>query len=111
MLDRFFFSLVFLAAGFSAVSISAQVTPPAKSGDDEPIRIDTQLIDVPMVVTDRTGKPILDLKKNNFIIYEDGKLQEVTEFSATSAPFEVAPFLDTSGSARSDLTLIQRAAQ
>jgi Ca-activated chloride channel homolog len=78
--------------------------------DDEVIRVDTQLVDVPFIVTDKAGKPILNLKQNNFTIYEDGKPQEIAEFAATSAPFEVALLLDTSGSTRSDLALIQRAA-
>ncbi len=81
-----------------------------KNDDDEVLRIDTQLVDVPIVVMDKNGKPLLDLKKNNFVVYEDGKIQEITDFSTTSAPFEVALLLDTSGSTRSDLELIQRAA-
>jgi Ca-activated chloride channel family protein len=78
--------------------------------DDETIRVETQLIDVPVFVTDKSGKPILNLKRSNFVVFEDGKLQEIAEFSATSAPFEVALLLDTSGSTRADLALIQRAA-
>ena len=78
--------------------------------DDDTIRVDTQVVDVPIVVTDKTGKPLLNLKKNNFTVYEDGRRQDVTDFSTTAAPFEVALLLDTSGSTRSDLSLIQRAA-
>src|SRR5215213_5591564 len=81
-----------------------------KKDDEEVIRVETQLVDVPIIVTDKSGKPILNLKQNNFIVYEDGKPQEVSEFAATNAPFEVALLLDTSGSTRSDLSLIQRAA-
>jgi Ca-activated chloride channel homolog len=77
---------------------------------EEVIKVDTQLVEVPVVITDKTGKPILNLKQNNFTIYEDGKSQEILDFSTTSAPFEVALLLDTSGSTRSDLQLIQRAA-
>ena len=102
--------LFLLASSFSATTL-AQVKPPAKSEEDEVVRIDTELVDVPVVVTDRAGKPVLNLKQNNFTVYEDGKTQEVTDFAATSAPFEVALLLDTSGSTRSDLVLIQRAAQ
>ena len=82
-----------------------------KKDDDEVLKIDTQLVDVPVVITDKTGKPILNLKENNFTVFEDGKQQEVTQFGATSAPFEVALLLDTSGSTRADIELIQRAAQ
>lgn len=78
--------------------------------DTETIRVETQLIDVPIVVSDTTGRPILGLKKSNFAIFEDGKPQEIAEFAPTTAPFEVALLLDTSGSTRADLALIRRAA-
>lgn len=78
--------------------------------DDDTIRVDTQLIEVPVVVTDKLGKPVLGLKQSNFVVFEDGKQQEVTEFGPTTAPFEVALLLDTSGSTRADLALIRRAA-
>lgn len=82
-----------------------------KKAEDEEIRVDTDLIEVPFVVSDRNGKPILNLKKDNFVVYEDGVRQTLTDFSATSAPFEVALLLDTSGSTLAELPLIQRAAQ
>jgi Ca-activated chloride channel family protein len=91
--------------GFAG-NLSAQT-----DNNDEVLRIDTQLVEVPLVVTDKSGKPLLNLKQNNFAIYENGKLQEVAEFFTTSAPFEVALLLDTSGSTRSDLAVIQRAAE
>jgi VWFA-related protein len=91
--------------------LSAQDKKPPKSRDDEVIRVDTELVEVPVVVTDRAGKPILDLKQSNFTVSEDGKLQQITDFSTSSAPFEVALLLDTSGSTRGELQLIQRAAQ
>lgn len=97
---------VFCSLLFS-VAIFSQTT---SVDDDEILRIDTQLIDVPIVVTDPAGKPIVNLKPNNFIVYEDGKPQEIANFSATDEPFEVALLLDTSGSTRSDLRLIKRSA-
>ena len=99
------FILTLIIGLFLAANISAQ-----DKNDDDVLRIETQLIDVPVVVTDKNGKPLTDLKQSDFVIYEDGNLQKTEEFSATSEPFEVALLLDTSGSARSDLALIQRAA-
>lgn len=98
------FTLLVLMAGL--LSGAAAQTDPA----DEVIRVETQLVDVPVLVTDKTGKPLVSLKQNNFVVYEDNKRQEIAEFAATAAPFEVALLLDTSGSTRSDLALIQRAA-
>ncbi len=81
-----------------------------KKDEDDTIRVETQVVDVPIVVTDKSGKPLLNLKQNNFVVYEDNKKQEVVDFSATNEPFEVALLLDTSGSTRADLNLIQRSA-
>ncbi len=96
----------------STVSLTAQIKPPpVRNEEDEVIKIETELIEVPLVVTDRSGKPIVNLNKTNFTVYEDGKPQAITDFSTTSAPFEVALLLDTSGSTLADLPLIKRAAQ
>ena len=82
-----------------------------KVEQDDVIRVDTQLVDVPIAVVGANGKLLRDLKKTNFVVYEDGKRQEVVDFSATAAPFEIALLLDTSGSTRGDLQLIQRSAR
>lgn len=104
--------LVFLLLMFSlgiSISIAAQDKNPVEK--DEVIRVDTQLVDVPLAVTSANGTPVRGLKAVNFVVYEDGKRQEIVDFSTAAEPFEVALLLDTSGSARPDLLLIQRAAQ
>ena len=103
--------LLFLLTVSFAMTVSGQDKTPPKNEEDEVVRVETELVEVPVVVTDRTGKPLLNLKQSNFAVYEDGKTQELADFASTTAPFEVALLLDTSGSTRSDLQLIQRAAQ
>jgi len=102
-----FSSTLFLAFVLATTATLFAQTKP----EDEEIKVETDLIEVPFVVTDKIGRPILNLKKSNFSVFEDGKLQELTDFRATSAPFEVALLLDTSGSTQAELPLIQRAAQ
>lgn len=85
----------------------AQVRPET---DEEAIRIETNLIEVPVSVFDRDGRVISGLRKENFILYEDGKKQEIAEFFIAQTPFEIVLLLDTSGSARGELPLIRRAA-
>ncbi|HEV2762464.1 MAG TPA: VWA domain-containing protein, partial [Pyrinomonadaceae bacterium] len=74
------------------------------------VRVDTQLINVPAVVTDRTGRPLANLRAENFQLFEDGQPQRIASFATTEAPFEVALLLDTSGSTRAEVNLIRRAA-
>ncbi|HEU5238322.1 MAG TPA: VWA domain-containing protein, partial [Pyrinomonadaceae bacterium] len=94
-------------------------TPPANQqnqqtneevSEGDVVRVETQLVTVPAVVTDKTGHPISSLKLENFAVLEDGKPQTLTNFSTTEAPFEIALLLDTSGSTRQELGLIRDAA-
>ncbi len=74
------------------------------------VRVETQLVSVPAVVTDRNGRPLTGLRAENFTVLEDGKPQRVTNFATTETPFEIALLLDTSGSTREELGLIRDAA-
>ncbi len=90
-------------------------TPPAPLGGEEVgegdvVRVETQLVSVPAVVTDGAGHPISGLRAENFRIFEDGQPQSISNFATADAPFEVALLLDTSGSTRADVALIRRAA-
>ena len=101
--------LFFLVVSFLFFAVSA--TAQTKKDEDEIVRIDTQLVDVPVAVTLANGNFAGTLKATNFVVYEDGKRQTIEDFSAVAAPFEVALVLDTSGSARNELPLIKRAAK
>src|SRR5229473_2082434 len=79
-------------------------------GEGDVVRVETQLVSVPAVVTDRNGRPVAGLRAENFVVLEDGKTQRVTNFATTETPFEIALLLDTSGSTRDELGLIRDAA-
>ena len=89
-------------------------TPANSSGEEvaegDVVRVETQLVSVPAVVTDRNGHPVAGLRAENFVVLEDGKPQRVTNFATTEAPFEIGLLLDTSGSTRDELGLIRDAA-
>jgi Ca-activated chloride channel homolog len=105
---RFFQTIFFVC--FTVLVSQTALAQDKKSDKDEVIRVDTQIVDVPVAVTNAKGAAVAGLKQSNFVVYEDGKRQEIADFSATAEPFEVALLLDTSGSTRNDLHLIQRAA-
>jgi VWFA-related protein len=94
-----------------STAAKADPTGGQEVGDDEVVRVDTQLISVPAVVVDKTGRPVINLKPGDFALYEDGKPQSIANFATTEAPFELALLLDTSGSTREDVQLIREAAQ
>ena len=77
-----FFLLLLICCGLNVLALAQDKKP---NDIDEVIRVDTELVDIPVVVTDKAGKAVLNLKKKNFNVYEDGKLQQVSDFAATSA--------------------------
>lgn len=87
-------------------------TPAAGDEIDEGdiVRVDTQLVSVPAVVTDSAGRPISGLRSENFRLIEDGQVQTIANFGTAETPFEIALLLDTSGSTRDDVALIRSAA-
>src|SRR5215203_3205512 len=80
-------------------------------GEGEVVRVETQLVSVPVLVTDREGRALKGLRAEDFLLLEDGRPQKIANFSTTEAPFEVALLLDTSGSTREDVGLIRAAAR
>jgi Ca-activated chloride channel family protein len=79
-------------------------------GEGDVVRVETQLVSVPAVVTDAAGHPLAGLRAENFRVFENNQPQTISNFATTEAPFEVALLLDTSGSTRADVALIRRAA-
>jgi Ca-activated chloride channel homolog len=77
---------------------------------EEVLKIDTTLVSIPVTVLDRGGKFIPHLTRCDFHIYEDGVMQEVSEFSTVSSPFHVVLLLDTSNSTRFKMDEIHSAA-
>jgi VWFA-related protein len=85
--------------------------PSAEEVDEgDVVRVETQLVSVPTVVTNSLGRPVPGLRAENFLLFENGQQQKITNFATTEAPFEIALLLDTSGSTRVDVGLIRQAA-
>lgn len=110
--------LVVLAA---AETLRAQQTPtqaaPRSSGNTqnrpEPdVKVDVKLVNVFVTVTDAHGAPVGGLKKDNFMVQEDGQSQKISVFDKESAlPLSIALAVDTSLSTRHDLPLEQASAK
>ncbi len=78
--------------------------------DLETIKIDTNLVTVPVIASSRTGHYITDLQKEEFKLSEDGVPQEIAFLATANVPFYVVLMLDTSDSTREKLPQIQQAA-
>ena len=75
------------------------------------IKIPTNLVTVPVIVTDRYGSFITGLSRNQFTVREEGSAQKIEDFSSTEAPFSVALLIDTSHSTKNKLGRIRKAAE
>ena len=83
-------------------------TEPA--GAAQAIRVQVEMVSLPVVVTDQAGNHIRDLKKEDFQVFEDGILQDINGFAAVEEPISVALTLDTSGSTEFQLDRIRQEA-
>jgi Ca-activated chloride channel homolog len=94
------------------VSLSQE---PGQRGEKESqrpdvIKVATALVTVPVVVTDRYGQFVTGLSRNDFALRENGDQQQITSFSSTEEPFNVALLIDTSRSTKNKLRSIRKAA-
>ncbi|CAN5495854.1 hypothetical protein BH10ACI2_BH10ACI2_07910 [soil metagenome] len=82
VLLAFTLGLVYSAAAFSQVAKpSPQSTPP---DDNDVVKISTNLIQVDVSVTDKKGKIVRDLRRDEIEIYQNGKKQDLNTFSFVS---------------------------
>ncbi|HZH29393.1 MAG TPA: VWA domain-containing protein [Pyrinomonadaceae bacterium] len=63
-----------------------QTAPPARSApppddEDDVVRITTNLVQMDVVVVDKKGRQVTDLTAEDFEVYEDRRLQKITNFS------------------------------
>ncbi|HMB30009.1 MAG TPA: VWA domain-containing protein [Blastocatellia bacterium] len=90
---------------FVLTAASLQMTPAQSQGDkeaqkkqDETVKLETRLVTLDVIVKDKKGKHVTDLKAEDFSVFEDGVAQKVEFFSPpldggddASQPKSVAP--------------------
>ncbi|HJT70840.1 MAG TPA: VWA domain-containing protein [Terriglobales bacterium] len=75
-----------------------------------PIRVDVNLVNLYVAVSDSAGKPVDGLRKENFRIWEDSVEQGISHFSSDDVPFTVGLILDRSGSMQDVIDDVYKAA-
>jgi VWFA-related protein len=85
-------------------------SPTEEVDPDDVVRINTTLVNSPVLVIGRDGRFVPNLKREDFQIFEDGIQQDVAFFAPVEKPFTVALLIDTSRSTSLDLQDIQDAA-
>jgi VWFA-related protein len=84
----------------------------AQSEPSETIRVDSDLVDLRVsVVRLSPGNPVSDLQQKDFLVFEDGKPQEIVFFAGEDSPFDLVLLLDLSGSSKDKVKLIRNSAK
>ena len=107
-MTRLIYAAVFAAA--TAVSVAAQQDP--QEGAQARFSSGVQLVEVYATVTDAKGEPVTGLRREDFEVYENNQLQDVSTFVAGEFPLTVALGVDRSWSmAGEPLRLAKQASQ
>jgi Ca-activated chloride channel homolog len=75
------------------------------------IRVSTQTVPLYVTVMDTARRLVPDLAEEDFEIYDNGKLQKLTNFDNKATPISVVVMLDTSGSMTLALDHVKQAAE
>jgi VWFA-related protein len=67
--------------------------------DGEAVKVETNLVTVPVIASDQGGRYVPDLTAEEFSISEDNAEQKVAFFATVTEPFSVVLMIDTSASA------------
>jgi hypothetical protein len=81
--------VIFIALLSASIGVSAQ---------ESTLSVGTTLLPLEVRVKDSSGRPVLDLKQNDFEIYENGQLQTTKFFALTDAPRSTMLIFDRSES-------------
>jgi VWFA-related protein len=83
--------VIALAIGLVHPAAQGPLSPPAQSPDQRPpvtFRSEVNFVEIDAIVTDRDGRFVADLKKENFLVVEEGKAQAISTFSVVNIPVE-----------------------
>ncbi|MCI0664061.1 MAG: VWA domain-containing protein, partial [Acidobacteria bacterium] len=94
----------------AASAPTTQQTTQKKPTEEVALKLNTALVNVPVIVTDRVGKYIPNLTSNYFEIFEENVRQNIDAFSSIEVPFNVVLLIDTSNSTFFKLEDIQQSA-
>src|SRR5215510_5388754 len=74
------------------------------------VSVDTTEVMFPVTVRDGDGRPINDLTRNDFRVYEDNRLQPLSDLALRQVPVDVVLMVDASSSVANNLDDFRRAA-
>jgi Ca-activated chloride channel family protein len=74
------------------------IADPSLRTHTKPIKKEVDLVLVPVTITDPMNRLVTGLEKDNFLLTDNGKPQEIRHFSSEDAPISLGVIFDVSGS-------------
>lgn len=96
---------------FLTIAVAALVLTAAPFAQQQAIRVSTQTVPIYATVLDSQRRLVTDLGQDDFEVYDNGKLQPLTNFVNEVTPFTAVVMLDTSGSMTLNLEFVKQAAE
>jgi len=88
---------------------SADVASKATSHPEARLRVNVNLVQVPMTVTDPMNRLVTGLEKENFALYDNNVGQSIRYFASEDAPLTIGIIFDLSGSMNSKFARARKA--
>lgn len=107
---------VILGVGLGVFALAQGPIPQQRPRPAQPeaprstLRVDTQLVLVPVAVNDKLNRPVSGLERENFRVFEDNVEQPIVQFAMDDEPVAVGLIFDTSYSMNSKLGRSRQAA-
>ncbi len=102
---------VIAAVGVSLAAQQPEQKPAPADASDTRIVLEVNRVDMLFTVTDKKGRFITDLAKDDFLVIESKRSQIIQEFASESdLPLRIAILIDTSNSIRDRFKFEQQAA-
>jgi Ca-activated chloride channel homolog len=108
--------IVGLILTLSCVILVAQETsqpqdqPQKQTNQDFTLSVDVELVQLPISVLDKEGRPVNGLLKDHFQVFEDNALQQIKLFRHEDIPLSLGLVIDNSGSMRNKRERVNSAA-
>jgi VWFA-related protein len=104
-------NLIPAVCGFLLLCLSLSTVKGQEPEPVEVVRVDSNLVSVPVIVSDRQNRYVPGLKVGDFKLYDNSMEQQIAFFDAAEEPLNVALLLDTSRSTQGVLDDIKKAAK
>ena len=94
------FTAVVACLAAAVATVGAQDSRPQQGSENQSFRFRSgvELINVTATVSDPQGRFVSGLRQEDFRVFEDGELRQITHFTSERVPVSLGIVLDTSGS-------------